>query len=335
MALGVRVGAIARWLEAQWRREDPHLLLRALSPVWQVASAAHLAWRARRAARAPLPVISVGNITAGGSGKTPFCAWLAEALAAQGEKPAILSRGRCRHPRRVHPDDDPAIVGDEPLMLAMRGLFVIAGRNRIAAAHLAARLGATVAILDDGFQYRKLVRDLDIVLIPNAGVGNGRVLPAGPLREPLSALARADAIVRTGMGEPEAPVPLPAGKPVFRLRWRVEGLVQMAGPPTPPPRRAFAVAAIARPHRFLDALAEAGVAVGGHMFFADHHRYSRAEAQTLAQKAPVVCTEKDAAKLIRLWPKDAPLFVLKIAPQPSPKLLAFIQTKLAEIRKRR
>lgn len=173
---------------------------------------------------------------------------------------------------------------------------------------MAAGLG-DVLILDDGFQYRQLQRQCDIVLVPAEGVGNGYMIPAGPLREPLSSLARADIVVRTG----DAPV-APAGEG-GQWRWKVvsRGLRQCAGPPSPSPQRVWAVSGIARPRRFVDFLQREHVEIAGRSFFPDHHAFSLREVEAIgARDVPVVTTGKDAVKLLPIWPQHLPLWVLDI-----------------------
>ncbi len=323
---------LATWLETiWWQKRKPPATLRAFAPLYRAASRLHLAWREAHRTQAPIPVISVGNITVGGSGKTPFVAWLAQQLAEAGLRPAILSRGLRKDPEPVPKDGDPARFGDEPVMLAQQGLFVIAGRDRIRGAALAASLGAEIAILDDGMQYRRLARALEIVLVPAEGFGNGMLLPAGPLREPISALARADLIVRTGVGAAD-----PLGfAPEFRFCARPDRLVPLVGAPAdaPPPPKALAAAGIARPARFFASLQALGIEIVQRFAFPDHHRYRAADVQRLVRaKVPVVTTMKDAVKLARLWPEDAPaLWALALTPEPAPGLWEAIQTRLAAI----
>lgn len=310
------------WLESVWwQRHTPPLWLRLASIPYRLISRRHLLQRQRHASVPPLPLVSVGNITAGGSGKTPFVLWLAAGLKARGFAPVILCRGdggRQYAPKRIETDDGPEVVGDEARLLFEAGIGpVIAGRDRVAAANLAAGLG-DVLILDDGFQYRQLARRCDVLLIPASGVGNGWLIPAGPLREPLVACTRADFIVRTGEGEA---TPLTGGR---QWRWQMlpAALEQVAGPAQVPPKRVLAACAIARPERFYASLAAAGIEVAARVAFADHHCFRSKEVnRLLAHGLPVVVTTKDAVKLKRIWPRDRPLWVLPLQPQAEEGLL--------------
>ncbi len=299
-----------------WREAPPPAWLRAISRLYRAVSRRHLAHRAARAIAPPVPLISVGNITVGGSGKTPFVIWLCEELARRDYRPVILCRGdggRLRDPRQVRPDDDASEVGDEALLLARSsGCPVVAGRDRVAGARLAAECG-DVIVLDDGFQYRQLMRDCDIVLVPAEGIGNGGLLPAGPLREPPSALARADILVRTGEGRIQPLDGIPSAIREWRWRARPEKPTRIAGPAAPPPREALAACAIARPERFVRSLDGLGLRAVETAWFPDHHRFRPAEARRLAASPlPVIVTAKDAVKLLPIWPEGTPLWMLPL-----------------------
>jgi tetraacyldisaccharide 4'-kinase len=290
------------------------------------------AWYARNPARQRHlrnPVISVGNLSVGGSGKTPVVEHLARILLGRGERPSILSRGYARRvntgtativadSRRIIADLDHA--GDEPLMLAraLPGVPVVVGPDRYAAGRVAEdELGATVHILDDGFQHMALARDINLLVVHQADLAD-RVLPAGRLREPLSAAAAADAvltneagsIVRSRLGVATA----------FSVR-RTLGPVQMVSnlaviqPATVGP--VFALAGIARPERVFEDLQAAGWRLGGTLSFRDHHRYTQADVNKIAdavrktQSHVVVTTSKD---LVRLEPLDCTPLALAVAP---------------------
>lgn len=263
--------------------------------------------------RGALPALVVGNLTAGGSGKTPLVLALAEYLHERGWQPALVSRGYRAHPPRlpypVQPGDEPGQAGDEPLFLARRsGLPVVIGPDRLADIEFAARRGCDVAVLDDGFQHLALLPELSLIVVDGArGFGNGRCLPAGPLREPLAALTRADALVIHGTSAPLPPDV--AGKPVFSMTLQATGLVPVA-PDLPAHalgwlrgRRVHAVAGIGHPERFFRQLEALGARPVPHPF-PDHHVFVAADFARM-QDAPVVMTEKDAVKCRQLSLPDA------------------------------
>ncbi len=295
-----------------WRQAVPPVALRLAAYVYALVSTWHLAKRKRRAALPPMPLISIGNITVGGSGKTPFVIWLCGQLRQRGYEPVILCRGdggSLQQAERINKNDNAGRVGDEALLLARAcHAPVIAGRDRIAASLLARELG-DIIILDDGFQYRQLKRVCDIVLIPSEGLGNGCLLPAGPLREPISALARADLVIRTGHG-PATPV-----TQAKEWRWNTQPSAprQIQGASMVVPEKAMAVCGIARPQRFLDSLGRQGMAVEEQMIFPDHYRYQARDIEHITGKGlPVITTEKDAVKLAAAWPNGQPLWVLPL-----------------------
>ncbi|MDD2869505.1 tetraacyldisaccharide 4'-kinase [Neomegalonema sp.] len=282
-----------------WSDPDSVLgaLLSPLGAVWAEAGRA----RRRRARpwRAPVPVICVGNLTLGGAGKTPTAIHILRRLAQRGLEAHALSRGHGgseRGPHRVDANaDDPARVGDEPLILAAHAPTWIA-RDRAAGARAAVAAGAQVLVLDDGFQNPALEKDLSLIVIDGpAGFGSGRVAPAGPLREPVAeGLARADAALILGEGDPLAGIPF-AG-PV--LRGRVEPA--FAGTPFAG-MRALAFAGIGRPEKFFAMLRELGVDLAATRAFPDHAVYDDAILRRLAREAEaldaqMICTEKDAVK---------------------------------------
>lgn len=284
-------------------------------------------WYARdpsRQLRLSRPVISVGNLSVGGSGKTPIVGYIARLLVERGERPAILTRGYARR----RPADGVTVVsdgtairadldsaGDEPLMLAqaLSGVAVVVGRDRYLAGRLAeSRLGATVHLLDDGFQHLAIARDVDLLLASEEDLSD-RPLPAGRLREPLAAATAADAALVT------------AGYPTA-----VERLARMLGVATafcvtralgapraisgardsivvPPESRVLAMAGIGRPDRFFSDVASAGWNVVGTLAFRDHRRFTKHDIQRIAKAARassaaiILTTEKDA---VRLAPHD-------------------------------
>jgi tetraacyldisaccharide 4'-kinase len=328
--------------EFLWRARESWLRKRALSPLL-VAEAAYrlgaFAHRklydlgARRRVRLPARVVSVGNLAVGGSGKTPLVAWLARALHERGCKVAILCRGvggsRLRDVSVVSDGEralaGPAEVGDEPMWLAgaARGIPVLAGRNRAALGLRALALfGVEALLLDDGFQHHRLERDVDVVCLDaRLGLGNGHVLPRGPLREPARALRRAHAFVWTRWDAEDAPPPpgrdrLPAGPPRFHVPIEPTALRNLATGERLPvealrERRVGLLAAIARPDRLERDLARLGAEVVERRLRADHAIYERREIETLDPDLCWVTTAKDAVKLPADWAAGREVLVLE------------------------
>lgn len=265
-----------------------------------------LAGRLRRSFAHPvsvgIPVVCVGNLVAGGAGKTPVVLALVEAFAGRGRAVHCLTRGyggRSPGPRRVDPAHDSATaVGDEALLLARAAPCWVA-RNRIAGARAAAEAGAQVVVMDDGFQNPTLAKDLSLIVVDGAyGFGNRRVMPAGPLRESAArGLARADAVVLLGSDECNLAPRLGARLPLITARLEPRpGSERLAG------RKVLAFAGIGRPQKFFETLAGLGAEVVGTRAFADHHPYHEAEIRELLARAESlgalpVTTEKDAARL--------------------------------------
>lgn len=314
-------------------------------------------WRRRRVERRPRdrrslrrPVISVGNLSVGGTGKTPVVAEIARRLIAAGQRPSILSRGYARIDAAdgvVVVSDGESILaavdraGDEPLMLARQvpGAIVCVSPDRYLAGKLAeAQLGCTVHILDDGFQHVELARDLDVLVTTVDEIPNGRVIPMGRLREPKDAAARAHFLVVTdataGAAASEAwklgiqqccgssrslGVPVVIDKP--------DGLPPQG---VEPGAAAIAVAGIAHPQRFFDALKPAYNVVDT-MAFADHHRYSAADVAAIDAKRQasgagiVLTTDKDAVRLEALpLPFDAYRVPLQVSFDPPDALFSSV-----------
>ncbi|HEY3076197.1 MAG TPA: tetraacyldisaccharide 4'-kinase [Burkholderiales bacterium] len=246
-----------------------------------------------------IPVIVVGNLVAGGSGKTPLVMWIAEHLKRKGWSPAIVSRGygaRIETPRAATIADDAATVGDEPIVLARRsGCPVWVGPDRVAviAALRAAHPDVDVLVLDDGLQHYRLRRDLEIAVVDGRGFGNGLLLPAGPLREPASRLRAVDAVVSHG-----------SALKGYAMQLKGAELHRMTDAADRRPASAFAgqkvhaVAGIGEPNRFFLHLARLGVKVAPHPF-PDHHRFTPKELD-FGDDAAVLMTEKDAVKLRRV-----------------------------------
>jgi tetraacyldisaccharide 4'-kinase len=268
----------------------------------------------RTAWRAPVPVIVVGNITVGGTGKTPLVIWLARHLAALGHTPGIVSRGyggsAVREPQRVTAEADPARVGDEPVLIAaMTGAPVWVGVDRVAATErLLAEQACSVVIADDGLQHYALARDVEIAVVDGQRLfGNGQCLPAGPLREPVERLAAVDWQVSNGV--PAAPCGAQAVMQMRPLAFVDLSNGEALAPASFAERcpAVQAVAGIGNPERFADTLRGLGIDTTL-AAFPDHHRFTGRE-RALHAELPVVCTEKDAVKLRRL-----PAFLAGLAP---------------------
>lgn len=304
-----------------WRRDG--WLPRLLAP----AAALYAAATARRVAqpgwRAPVPVLCVGNAGVGGSGKTTVALDLGARLRARGRAVAFLTRGyggRLPGPTRIDPARHGAAeAGDEPLLLAGCAPTYV-GADRAATARLAIAEGAGVLVLDDGLQNPSLAKTASLLVIDGAyGFGNGRVIPAGPLREPVAAAAaRCAAALLIGADETGALARLPAGLPVLRAEL-------VSDPPPPGPLVAFA--GIGRPEKFRETLEAAGATVRALHPFPDHHPYAEAElAPLLAAGAAVVTTPKDFVRVPpALRPRITPVGVRlawRTPPDPLLDLLA-------------
>ena len=274
--------------------------------------------------RAACPVVSVGNLTFGGTGKTPFVEFLARRLRFEGKRPAILSRGYGRRSKGVvvvSRGDGPLVGpdegGDEPVAIAKRlpAVPVVAAERRIEGARVAIDLGADVILLDDGYQHLALERDADLLLLDASDpFGGGRLPPAGRLREPLSALGRADAVVftRGNRGEPPAQARAALdrwnpGVPIFSAQIRAAGLRDEVGSTVAAARlsarRFVAVCGIANPASFTATLAELELSAEEVLAFPDHHRYTRRDLEQIRRAAEdtgsawILTTEKDSVKL--------------------------------------
>ncbi|MEX2207549.1 MAG: tetraacyldisaccharide 4'-kinase [Myxococcota bacterium] len=277
-------------------------------------------------------VVSIGNLAVGGSAKTPVAAFLARSLHARGVRVALLSRGvggtRTRETCVVADGERILLAadeaGDEPVLLAASapGVPVLAGVQRVALGRRAiTEFGARVLLLDDGFQHHRLARDLDLVCLDaRLGLGNGHVLPRGPLREPVSALSRAHALVFTRATPGDAPPPgasrLPAAVPQLRVGVRKLGLRPLAGGEraalaTLRGARVGLLAAIARPDRLERELGELGAVVVEQRVFRDHHRYRRDDLAGLDPDLRWVTTAKDAVKLEPAWDASGVVTVLE------------------------
>lgn len=291
--------------------------------------------------RLPGVVVSIGNLTVGGTGKTPAAAMIAEWALNTGYRPAILSRGYGgKYKTKAFEVCDgrrlfctPAEAGDEPCLLAgkLQGVPVILSKSRYQAGLLALeRHGSNFFILDDGFQHLGLQRDLDLVLLDaTSPFGNMRLLPAGPLREPVDHLKRADAFILTRAGRGTSLILMNylkrrfGGKPVFQSEHRPERLVlPNLGLAHPPDfirgKRVVAFAGIAKPDGFRETLLTLGARIASFKAFRDHHRFSQSEFQELVSEKQkhgadlLVTTEKDYVRLGQLAPTENHLGVLTI-----------------------
>ncbi len=255
--------------------------------------------------RLPVPVVIVGNITVGGTGKTPLVIWLAELLRQAGYRPGLVARGyrgRARNwPQQVRPDSDPQVVGDEAVLLARRCRCPMAvGPDRVAAARaLLEHSDCDVILSDDGLQHYALERDVEIAVIDGVRrFGNGHCLPAGPLREPRRRLAQVDLLVSNG----------PGLRLEYPMKMRLSAARRLGDPQVEQPleqfrgRRVHAVAGTGNPQRFFSALHGIGIEVEPHPF-PDHHEFGARDFD-FGDGAPILMTEKDAVKCAQFGAVD-------------------------------
>ena len=326
--------------------------------LWQLAyGAAHRARRGywvRRAHSLPVPVVSVGNLLWGGGGKTPLVAAIAEHLAAAGRRPAILSRGWGRNePKsiRIVSEGLPgrAVLGapeagDEPALLArlLPTVPVIVGADRHAAGmHALGRLEARpdLFLLDDGFSHLRLRRDLDLLALPASDpFGGGRLAPSGRLREPLSAVARADAAILTSAPDGATGADLQRELAPFGFTGR--GFTSATRSQSPPAiaatARVYLVAAVANPQNFLAAVRSQGLAVVGQQFFRDHYRYPDSSLERIVRGAvasgadAILVTSKDMVKLDGRFQAltHLPVLELAIRAEPEPEFWPWLDSRL-------
>lgn len=285
-----------------WGRDGGGLWPRLLSPVAALYAAATARRVARPGWRAPVPVVCVGNATAGGAGKTTVALDLGRRLAARGLNAQFLLRGyggRLRGPLAVDPArHDSTAVGDEALLLAAERPAWISG-DRAAGAQAMVAAGAQAIVMDDGLQNPGLAKDLSLLVVDGGfGFGNGRIIPAGPLREPVAEAAkRCQAVVLIGADEANAAAQLPPGLPVLRARLAPgPEAALLAGKPV------FAFCGIASPRKFFATLQEAGAVLAGRQAFADHYPFDDDDlrdllAQAAALRATPVTTRKDFVRI--------------------------------------
>ena len=271
-------------------------------------------WRCLTVTCLPVPVVVVGNLTVGGSGKTPLVLWIVRHLRDAGWRPGIISRGHGGAATTVRPvaaDSDAAQVGDEPLLLARRsGVPVFVGSDRVAAgtALLAAHPDCDVIVSDDGLQHYRLQRSLEVVVFDGRGAGNRRLLPAGPLREPLRRLRQADAVVWNGTPERRieelaGTLPQAAMRLVGQRFVAASGDARSCSADSLRGRRLHAIAGIGDPQRFFAQLKTLGLEFDEHPF-PDHHAYCAADL-SFAADGVLLMTEKDAVKCAGLVPGEA------------------------------
>ncbi|HVL77385.1 MAG TPA: tetraacyldisaccharide 4'-kinase [Noviherbaspirillum sp.] len=281
-----------------------------------------------RSERVGVPVVVVGNVFVGGTGKTPFTIWLVQALRGLGFVPGVVSRGygaSSRKPTLVNPSSSAAEVGDEPLLIARRAACpVVVGRERVAAARalLAAFPNVNLIIADDGLQHYALARDVEIVLCDARGNGNGWLLPAGPLREPAS--RRRDFTVVNGDVIPPG---LP--QPVFQMRLNAPQALHLADAREQRPLPAFAAAGlrvaaaagIGNPERFFTMLRDAGVPLADTLALPDHYDFAHDPFAHMHADA-ILITEKDAVKCLQLesFQRDPRLWVVPVSAEVDPAL---------------
>jgi tetraacyldisaccharide 4'-kinase len=295
---------------------------------------------------AGIPVLCVGNYHVGGAGKTPTVLALAKLLSELGETPVVLSRGyggQLRGPILVDPGRHAAIdVGDEPLMLA-RTVPVVVARDRIDGVALARSQGASVIVMDDGFQNPAIAKDASLIVIDaNRGLGNACVFPAGPLRAPLPPqLARTDALIVIGRGsaaEAVAAAVAARGKPVLSAHLEADdaSVASLRG------KRVLAFAGIGDPTRFFRTLRGSGIEVVLERAFADHHPFSQSEIETLTTEArrdglTLVTTEKDLARLrgrdgLPDWAREIVPFAVTLEFEGAVQLRKFVTDQLFSAR---
>lgn len=269
-----------------------------------------------RRIRLDRPVVVVGNVTVGGAGKTPLTLWLARELLRRGKKPGIVSRGYGGSAsvggevRQVRQEDDADEVGDEPLLMARRALCPVwIGRDRALAgqALIHAHPECDVLLCDDGLQHYRLARDVEIVVMDGRGAGNGFLLPAGPLREPLSRIQQAQALVINGG------IAAPSGLiPTFSMSLHGNVFYRLDHPQQRRESRDFqgmklhALAGIGHPQRFFDHLSAMGLQVVCHAF-PDHHRFCVSDIKSIDGAEVLLMTEKDGVKCAAIASELAPM----------------------------
>lgn len=313
-AAWLRLLAPLEWMYRHWMSARTRAYAAGRKPVWQ----------------APVPVIVVGNLTLGGTGKSPLVAWLAGWLSEQGYRPGILSRGyggrSDAYPLRVLADTPAGQCGDEPLMLARQtAVPVVVDPVRPRGARRLLQEGCDILIADDGLQHLALGRDLELVVVDGErGFGNGRCLPAGPLREPLARLASCDALIVNGRPRAAMPGSYHEMQLVPRSWRRVSDDTRMPIERPPFDGPVHAVAGIGHPERFFATLDALGLEVEPHPF-ADHHDFGAADLAFDDGRA-VVMTAKDAVKCRDL--ADGRCWALDVEARPDPAFIDWLVARL-------
>jgi tetraacyldisaccharide 4'-kinase len=328
-----------------WHRPSSFvsLLLLPLGALYGAVAARRLQ---REGFDAGIPVLCVGNYHVGGAGKTPMVLALTRMLRDLGETPVVLSRGyggRLRGPVKVDPDRHAAAdIGDEPLMMA-RTVPVVVARDRIGGVALARSQGASAILMDDGFQNPAIAKDASLIVIDGSrGLGNGLVLPAGPLRAPLPPqLARTDALIVVGDGTAAVSVAAAIaaqGRPVLSAHLRADdaSVASLRG------KRVMAFAGIGDPVRFFRTLRASGIEIVRERAFADHHPYAQAEIEALIAEAKsdaltLVTTEKDLARLrsggrVAPYAQEIVPFAVTLEFDDAAKLRTFVTDRLFKAR---
>jgi len=351
MGIGMRT-ALRSWMHRgvrrAWQRRGllAHLLLplQLLHRVARALRALRYGLGLARPVRLPVPVIVVGNLLVGGTGKTPLVIELVRALRARGWSPGVVSGGyggQSRLPLLVDNGTDPAQCGDEPLLIRyVTGVPVAVGRDRIGAARLllSTHASCNVLIADDGLQHRRLARDIEVVLLNGEGVGNGWLLPAGPLRDPPGRLRTVDAIVLHGMVPP-----VRIYSPFYRLHTGIREATCMAVPARQlplaelarqqqeRPLRSLALCAIGTPERFFTQLREHGLHFDA-LALPDHDTIT-ADMLPPGRYERVFITEKDAVKCHRdpRLSHDERIWVVPLHARLEPGLIDFLATRLEEL----
>ncbi len=335
---------------------------RLLSRLYGAVARQRRAWYQRHPGarrRLDCPVVSVGNLTVGGSGKTPVVAHVCRILLEMGERPSVLSRGygrrdaadgvvTVRDPERIHADL--ARAGDEPLMLAraLDGVTVLVSSSRYLAGRVAEqRFGCTVHVLDDGFQHLELDRSVDLLVGHAADLRTGLPLPAGRLREPTDVARNADALIvfdddREGVEQLAESLAVPRAFSAVRMLEDARLLEPMGRQvPATPSTRALALAGIARPDRFFADVRAQGWTVAGQLAFRDHHRFSRSDIERILDGAKqvraelILTTEKDAVRLrqFRPFPIAVAWLPLEVAVQPRVAFREWLHQRLTAARR--